>query len=259
MIGLRRRGGIWAVAAGLAALTVLAGCGANGSSNATIPGSGHNILPAVSGTVWVPPGTDFAATAQWRKWLETVFVAPRAYAEIPGEARIQTETWVTLNWITESDAADGKIDSPRAVSDQDRYGTDRTDQNGSYTILSADASDLDACRMYVSVGHSGKRSWTRAFVFDRTTDLDAVSEAVVRMVLKRLTEAPAVQLCDFTSEDLREIHTTSAQIIDYVQQNGDDGVVAATIADTNDNVFNILSPDPTVRCLPAFHRGSGCL
>jgi hypothetical protein len=258
MSRLCRRGAMWVVAAGVAALTALAGCGADGSSSATIGGSGQTILPAVSGTVWVPPGTDFAAIPGWRKWLETVLVAPRAYAEIPGEARIQTETWVTLNWIIESDAADGKIDSPRAVSDRDRYGTDRTDQNGSYTILSADASDVDACRMYVSVGHSGKRSWTRAFVFDHATDLDAVSEAVVRMVLQRLTEAPPVQLCDFSSQDLRDIYTTSAQIIDYDQRNFG-GLVAGTIADTNANVFNTLSPDPAVRCLAAFHRGPGCL
>ncbi len=78
------------------------------------------------------------------------------------------------------------------------------------------------------------------------------------MVLQRLTEAPPAQLCDFSSQDLRDIYTTSAQIIDFDQQNGG-GLVASTIADTNDNVFNTLSPDPAVRCLPAFHRGSGCL
>jgi len=243
MIGPYRRGGIWAVAAGLAALTALAGCGADGSSSATFSGSGQNILPAVSGTVWVPPGTDFAAIPAWRKWLETVFVAPRAYAEIPGEARIQTETWVTLNWLIESDAADGKIDAPRALSDG--VGAERTDQNGSYKIISADTSNLDACRLYVSVGRSGRRSWTRAFVFDRTTNLDAVSEAVVRMVLKRLTEAPPIQLCDFTSAELRDISTTSAQIIDYDERNYHD-VLAGTIADTNNNVSNILSANPTV-------------
>jgi hypothetical protein len=247
---------MWVAAAGFAALTALAGCGADASSSATLGGPGQDKKPAVIGTVWVPPGTDFAAIPGWRKWLETVFIAPRAYAEIPGEERIQTETWVTLNWLTETDAADGTIDSPRAVSDG--LGVERTDQNGSYTILSVDAKDLDACRMFVSVGQPAKHSWTRAFVFDHTTDLDAVSEAVVRMVLQRLTEAPPLQLCDFSSQDLRDIYTTSAQIIDYDQRNGG-GLLADTIADTNDNVFNTLFPDPAVRCLPAFHRGSGCL
>ena len=253
------------MAASLAALTGLAaGCGADGSSTAVIPGqpgepihdSDHNILPAISGTVWVPPGTDFSSLAEWRKWLDTLFLAPSAYAEVPGAVRVQTETWVTLNWLSESDAADGKIDTPRAVSDG--LGVERTDQNGEYRIISADTNDLDACRMYVSVGSPGKRKWTRAFVFDRTADLDSISEAVVRMVLRRLTEAPPVQLCDFSSQDLRDIYAVSKQIIDYDERNGG-GVLAATIPDTNNNVFNVLNPDPRVRCLPAFHRGPGCL
>ncbi len=126
MSGLYRRGAMWVVAAGVAALTALAGCGADGSSSATLGSSAPQIKPAISGTVWVPPGADFAAISGWRKWLETVFVAPRAYAEIPGEERIQTETWVTLDWLTAVDAADGTIDSPRAVSDG--LGVGRTDQ-----------------------------------------------------------------------------------------------------------------------------------
>jgi hypothetical protein len=66
-------------------------------------------------------------------------------------------------------------------------------------------------------------------VFGHTTNIDAVSEAVVRVVLERITEAPPVQLCDFTNAGLANIAAAA--------RNAACSASGSTVAEFNDSAF----------------------
>jgi hypothetical protein len=116
-------------------------------------------------------------------------LTPRAVA-LQNVAPAQGTLRVALSQVNQGDAADGSIDSPLLINQND------TDGEGAYRIVDPIAAHVDTCRLMVSVG-SGN-DMTRAFVTAKTTNIDASSEAVVRVILNRLTRAPAVNLCDFS-------------------------------------------------------------
>lgn len=179
------------------ALVVLAavGCGHDGSVDITFLPTPPPIVAAVTGVVLAPNG-EFAAAGGWWEWPAQLRLVQRAHAlqnVLPAGGILE----VTLSRIDLVDAKDGRIDTPLLLA------TGRTDGDGLYKIVHPAAGNLDDCRLIVAVG--GGELLTRAFVVSHTTNIDAVSEAVVRVVLDRLTKAPPVQLCDFKTDGLLRI------------------------------------------------------
>jgi hypothetical protein len=89
----------------------------------------------------------------------------------------------------------------------------------------------------VSIDRQGPR---RAFVSSRVVNIDASTEAVVRLVLRRIREDnPPVQLCDFTIEGLRNLGelTRNAAIT----------AEADTINEINAKAFQLASEHCKVR------------
>ena len=65
----------------------------------------------------------------------------------------------------------------------------------------------------VTVGsNDGSMTKMRAFVYQRNTDIDPASEAMVRVILDRITKAPVAELCDFSTAGLREIELQVRQV-----------------------------------------------
>jgi hypothetical protein len=184
--------GKWSVAAHLVAAAlvtcVVAGCGNNGQTDlSTQPGP--DTRPAISGVVLAPNGVYARAGSAW-DWANALLLTPRA-AALQNVAPAQGTLRVALSQVSPVDAADGSIDSPLLINQND------TDGEGAYRIVDPIAAHVDTCRLMVSVG-SGN-GITRAFVTAKTnTNIDAVSEAVVRVILDRVIRAPAVNLCDFS-------------------------------------------------------------
>lgn len=180
------------------ALTV-AGCGSNGSADVTLQPTPRPIVGAVNGTVLAPNG-EFAAADGWRWWACAFNLLSPAYAQgtclmnlMPAGGTLNVALWQ----VDLLDAKDGRIDNPRLINQA------RTDDAGLFEIVDPAAENLDTCRLMVVVGSND--ILTRAFVIEHTNNLDAVSEAVVRVVLARLTQSPPVQLCDFTNAGLANI------------------------------------------------------
>ena len=175
-----------------------AGCGSNGTADVTLQPTPRHIVAAVNGTVFAPNG-QFAAAAGWRRWACTFNLLSPAYAQtclmnlLPAGGTLNVALW----HVDSIDAKDGKIDNPRLINQA------RTDDQGLYEIVDPAAEHIDECRLMVVVGSND--ILTRAFVIEQTNNLDAVSEAVVRVVLARLTQSPPVQLCDFTNAGLNNI------------------------------------------------------
>jgi len=207
----------WLAAAALA--LVVAGCGANGETGVTLGPS--NTGPAISGVISAPNGAYVRAGGVW-DWAEALLVIPRA-AALQNVAPAQGTLRVALLQVSVQDAADGSIDSPLLINQAD------TDGDGNYTIAASQADQLDTiCRLMVSVG-SGD-SMTRAFVTAKSNmNIDAVSEAVVRVILDRLVRAPAVTLCDFNIDALTKISVAVDAATTVAS--GD------TVAAINDNAF----------------------
>ena len=173
------------------------GCGSDGSSDVVLPRTPRPIVGAVTGTVFAPNGEFASAEGRW--WACPFSLLSPAYAQtclaalMPAAGQLNVALWQ----VDMIDAKDGKIDNPRTVAQA------RTDSDGIYQIVDPAAEHLDTCRLMVVVGHED--SLTRAFAIENTTNIDAVSEAVVRLVLDRLTQSPPVQLCDFTNAGLANI------------------------------------------------------
>ena len=202
MRGLKQRPGRCAlgglVGAVCLALTV-AGCGSNGSADVTLQPTPRPIVAAINGTVFAPNG-EFAAAGGWPLWACPFNLLSLAYAQgtclmnlMPAGGTLQVALWQ----VDLLDAKDGSIDNPRLLNEA------RTDENGLFEIVDPAAEHIETCRLMVVVGSND--SLTRAFVIEHTNNLDAVSEAVVRIVLARLTQSPPVQLCDFTNAGLANI------------------------------------------------------
>ena len=241
---LRRRPTTMAGIASLAAIalvTALAACGHDGTATVTFPPTPRQVEPVVRGVVQMPAGR-FAAQPDWWKWAsDQLFGAPAYAIKNPNVSPVGAGALVSVSFIDELDAGDGSIDTPRLIKQE------FTDDNGAYTIIDSALEDTDACRLMVAVG--GGEQLTRSFVLSHNTNpdqsLDAISEATVRIVLDRLTQAPAVQLCDFTTDDLVKIYnavsaaafpangtTTAAMNNDAYQRAARNRDVAQAIANT---------------------------
>jgi hypothetical protein len=200
----------------LAALT-LAGCGPNGDASVVVPTPKPDV-PRLAGVVLAPNGELAKAGPSW--WPGSADLVARAYAQT-SVLPVGPDELVTLSLVEAADAADGQIGNtaghtPLVIA----YAN--TNPDGSYEILDRAVGDVNVCRLMVSVGSGG--TLTRAFVFNTLTNIDYMSEAVVRVVLDRLTMTPPVQLCDFTSAGLQNI----AQ-----------AVAVATVGASGDTVFAI--------------------
>lgn len=201
MSGLNERPGRCALRGILGAACLVlgaAGCGNDGTVAVGFPPTPRPIVGAVSGTVFAPNG-EFAAADTWWRFAGPVSLASPADAQtclmnlMPAGGTLNVALW-QVDYI---DAKDGKIDNPRLLNEA------RTDGDGLYEIVDSATEHLDTCRLMVVVGSDD--SLTRAFAIEHTTNIDAVSEAVVRVVLDRLTQSPPVQLCDFTNAALANI------------------------------------------------------
>jgi len=188
----------------LATLVVAAGtgCGNDGNVGVTFPPTPKQIEDGVSGVVQMPNG-QFSSAGSWWEWPATLNLVTRAFAvRNPNVSPVGAGVLVAISHIDPLDAADGRIDGPLLIDQT------QTDEQGRYQIIDAALDDVDQCRLMLAVG-SGDQL-TRAFVTSHSTNddesLDAVSEATVRVVLDRLTKAPPVQLCDFSTDDLRNIY-----------------------------------------------------
>jgi hypothetical protein len=230
---------IWAAFVCFAALA-LAGCGANGASSVYIPPV--NPAPSVSGTVYAPNG-QFAAAERWWQWAEALRLMPRAYAALQSELPITTEENVSLSKLDPVEAAHGSTDQALLLANGS------TDSDGMYFISNDQLASFQAGQIIVQVGSDQVGTLTRAFVLSCTTnagvsctaDIDAVSEAVVHLVLDYLSQTTA-QLSDFSNEDLGEI--------EYVAGILAGNISGASVAEVNDNVYNRLAASQTMQnCL----------
>lgn len=205
----------WDVGASLVALCLLsvavAGCGPTGTAAVTIkttptPDGSQLPTPAaplVTGVVSMPPGV-LASTNSWWHGAGRFHPFAAAYGTTfsnPNVGPIGAGANVALSRVDPLAAAHGVI---RAFL----LGQADTDDNGRYAITQSGAVDIrDLCGLMVAVG--GQDQLTRAFVLSPApadTNIDVVSETVVRVVLNRLTKAPPVQLCDnFSTAGLLDI------------------------------------------------------
>jgi hypothetical protein len=225
MNGLIRRGGSLrsvglgspSAALGVVLLALLAvGCGNDGTITVQQTKGEPANAGAISGTVFAPNG-QIARAERWWNWVPALDLVPKAYAALNPNVEPVAQAVVSISAIDESDAADGKIDSPRFISQA------LTSLEGKYTIVHPDLRDLDQPRLLAAVG--GGELLTRGFVLSSLTDVDVASETTVRVVLDRIGQgSPPVQLGDFTTAAL-------ANLLDVVAN--------ATFTATGDSVFEI--------------------
>ncbi len=177
---------------------ITSGCGSDGTVDIAFPPTPRPIVGAVTGTILAPNG-EFAAVDAWWRFAGPLNLSSPAYAQtcLANLMPAGGELNVALQQVDFIDAKDGQIDNPRLLAEG------RTDGDGLYEIVNSAAEHLETCRLMVVVGSN--ESLTRAFAIEHTTNIDAVSEAVVRVVLNRLTQSPPVQLCDFTNAGLGNI------------------------------------------------------
>jgi hypothetical protein len=243
MTGSVGRNGVGLAATCFAAL-LAAGCGSNGNAGAVFESQDPPPTAFVTGVVYAPNG-DLAAADSWWRWAQQLHLLPPAYAQgcafansvLPVDT---TGVQVVLSSVSELDAADGQINDPtflaQAFVDPD---------SGVYTIVNEAAANANECGLMVSAG--GGLQLTRGWVFQRTTNIDAVSEAVVRVVLDRVAEAPAVQLCAFQSAGLKSIYVAAQQAACTVS--GD------TVFTLNQKVYEKVAADCCVQV--AINAASG--
>jgi hypothetical protein len=227
--------GTCSVAAAVASATLIAllaaGCGSNGQSDVAIRPPPPDNTASISGVV-LAPNWQFARAAGWRQWADALCLVPRANALAANVIPVQSVLRVAFSQVFPADADHGTIESPRLIMQVD------TDDNGAFTIVDPAAANLDTCRLMVSTG-SGD-SWTRAFVLSKTTNIDAVGEATVRIVLDRLTRAPAVTLCDnFSRDALTQITGAVARAATLAF--GD------SVTEINDDAFTRACGNPKVK------------
>jgi len=196
-----RRGSLILLLAGWLAVVGGTGCGTDGTSGVSFPPDPPATEDEITGTVLAPNG-DFAGIGSGWQWARHLSVAAPALA-LQGVAPAGGILNVALYRINLVDAKDGQINNPKLLSQS------RTAGDGVYQIVDYSARDIDQCRLMVAVGVN--ETLTRAFVVSHSTNIDAVSESVVRIVLHRLTQAPPVQLCDFSTEGLTSILDAAAE------------------------------------------------
>lgn len=240
MIGTAPRIRIWAVLAACAGLT-LSACGTSGDAGITESSQPPVLAAGVQGTVYGPSGQFAAADRQWWSWTERLLLVPRAYALLDDDLQpIQTTLDVSLSRLDPTKAVHGNAEDDWYV-ETFLLKTEPTGLNGTFKILDPSLSILDDhSHLMLAVGTPGV-TLTRAFVLQHSTvRIDAVSEAVVRVVLKRLTEAPVAQLDDFSIDDLTAIseaaHDAAATAI------------GSTVLDLNQSAYDLVVTNRKVQC-----------
>ncbi len=96
----------------------------------------------------------------------------------------------------------------------------------------------------VAVGDLNQQTLTRAFVLapaPADTDVDVVSETVVRVVLDRLTKAPPVDLCEFT------LGSPGLQAITDAVSNAVFTATGANVEEINQAAFELAIANTGVR------------
>ncbi len=229
------------VAVAAIAFLALAGCGADGSSSIQEPNQDANPEAALIGTVSMPNG-QFAAANPLIRFVQDMQLVPRAFADgnvtgtglPPGFLPVGAEHPVSLFRIfSEVDVDHGNTDGALLV------GGDFTNAQGRYEIVDPDVREVAlTCRDLVIVGGGPDR--TRSFVWQHTTDIDVVSETVVRLVLQRISFAPLVHLCDFFSE-------SALSCIRSEVARATPAAVGTTVAEYNDNAFSRAAESGCVR------------
>ncbi len=239
---------------GVLAALLLLGCGSNGSSEVGLPEPPGEVEGELTGVVYGPVAVVEPPIAAIPTWWPSLVSAAYAniFNEIPFGIR---QAHVTLSSVTEADAADGRIDFYDPV-----VQTVPTDADGRYKVVHDFVETLEVCEsinqnrfvgrllVSVSVGDPNLRGDTRAFVVSTQTDVDASSEAVVRLVLHRIFEQePPVQLCDFSIEGLRNL-VSIAQDAAYTAA-GD------TVGEINADAYRLVSEN--CRALQALDNATG--
>lgn len=227
------------------AMSVIA-CGSNGSSDIGFPDPDDPVIDGLNGVVFVPPAVlpeNNPAEISW--WPVDLGLVSAAYANLFNEVSVGIrEAHVSLVGVSQSDAVDGMIDMPDPI-----VQSVPTDADGRYQIIHNFIETFDVCEsinedrfvgrlmVSVSIDRQGPR---RSFVSSRVTDIDASTEAVVRLVLRRIREdEPPVQLCDFSIEGLRNL-TQAAHNAAFTAE-GD------TINEINADAFRLASEHCKVR------------
>jgi hypothetical protein len=177
-------------------------CGNNGDVSVTVPNQPEPQIGAIQGTVFAPNG-QVASNHPWLQRLNPLDLLPAAYAALnPNVIPVGPGVLVAFTRLSEVDAADGSIDSPVLIEQG------LTNRDGIYRILDHAADNVDVCRLMVAVG--GGELLMRSFVTTTVADIDVASEATVRVVLNRLTQAPPAHLCDFSTEELIQLQNIVA-------------------------------------------------
>ena len=238
-VGTLRWGG-WVVAYALVGALALGstGCGSDGATEVSPRGSclvepGEPIpvgcLPElvgkITGIVFAPNGV-YAAADSW--WQLPFSIASRAYAFFNVEP-VGIGVEVALSEVTNQDAADGKIDFPQPLV---QFAL--TNADGIYEIESRVADEIDRCRLLLSVGSARGGDLSRSFVYANNVNIDPASEAVVRLVLRRINQTRR-ELCDFSPERLRLI-TREAEKAAIIAE-------GAHVEEVNDDAFTLVSRD----------------
>lgn len=217
-----------------------AGCGSDGFSEVSPRGScivdaGEPIpvgcLPElvgkITGIVFAPGGT--FAQSQPGGWLASLGIVSKAFALFSFLEPVGIGVEVALSEVTELDAADGSIDTPLPIRPWAH-----TNADGVYEIQNRAAEQIDRCRLLLSVGSVRTGDLTRALVYSNNVNIDPASEAVVRLVLRRINQT-RLQLCDFPPEGLRLI-TREAEL-------AASQVSGASVQEVNDLAFERVRRD----------------
>jgi hypothetical protein len=149
----------------------------------------------ITGIVSAPNGVLATAPRWWQSPLSFPFVSA-AFA-LQGVSPVGAGLPVSLSLLDSVDFADGRIDSPIPL-----FTAAITNAAGRYTIISPDAEDTAVCRKMLAAG--GGNSLTRALVFSHEVDINATSEALVRVLLDYVGGSQA-QLCDFSVGELTDL------------------------------------------------------
>lgn len=212
-VGTRGWGGVAVcIAMGAVLLAGMAGCGSDGSSRVDL-GCGpvpegqpipESCLPQqiakITGIVWAPGGIFASAESpSWFAKIASFSFVSKALARFSFLEPVGIGVEVALSEVTEVDVADGVIDNPMPIA---QFA--HTNADGVFEILNEAGEQVERCRMVLSVGSTRTGDLTRALVHSNNVNVDPASEAVVRIVLRRIHQTDT-QLCDFNEEGLRAI------------------------------------------------------
>lgn len=148
----------------------------------------------VSGQVTAPGGVIASHGQSEDSSLARVldFLVPSAQAEMAGLLPVPNGTPVELVKINNG----GGTSAPIART---------TTQYGRYRFNLSALRRTVSSRLIVRVGNVATGAQMRAFVSDKTVDIDPASEAAVRMVLDRIASTPNATLDNFTVVELEDL------------------------------------------------------